>query len=245
MIELVRLISSSFKYTFMSAFICLCIGSSTNAGLKLDDGLVQAMIAGGTSTPLVLSGEIVIANTTVAGWQTSLRIMPDGFAMGTVAFSSVSEPSSNYVLGSVGDGVTFTLATDTTTNDQVRAFDFDGPSGGVAGVSHNVGANVNIGSVVFSASANAAGNFGLYAIDVPSYRTQWSDLTGGLPAQTVQFTNVPRDSSPVRLGTISVTAIPEPGAWLFALVAICGVILQRFRSTCTRCTIVCCKQRGE
>ncbi len=55
----------------------------------------------------------------------------DGGTTGTLQFQSLSASSMNYALGTVGDGVT---ANFNGAMNEVLAFDFDGPAGGVTGV---------------------------------------------------------------------------------------------------------------
>ena len=154
-----RLISSSVL------LLTLGLPCSAPADLVLDTGDDLSVTAGQVSGPLSISATVSGTNSTIAGWQTSLRILPDGGTTGTLQFQSLSASSMNYALGTVGDGVT---ANFNGAMDEVLAFDFDGPAGGVTGVTHNVGTTIGISSLTFSASASALGTFGIYAIEEPS-----------------------------------------------------------------------------
>ena len=197
--------------------------SSVHADLVLNTGGSKSFAAGQISDSYVVQATVASSSSTVAGWQTSLQIVPDLGSTGTVTFQSVVAASTDYVLGSLGNGIAVTF---NAAMDRVQALDYDAPAGGVTGITHSVASVVSLNSLTFAASPSAVGTFGLYAIDEPSWRTQWTDWSGTL-ATSQQFTNLAKGTTTapgsLRLATLTVSAIPEPGGVLLSVVTLAAI----------------------
>ena len=170
---------------------------------------------------LQVEGDAVVA-TQVLGWQASLKIEPQSGSTGSVFFAGASIPSQNYLLGVNGQGLN---GVPTSPEIRITLFDAD-TSNPLEGGSIGVGEILRLADIEIGATGDAAGDFDVSIIDegpmAPStmaYRTQWTDNA----LEDVQFGNVARNSIPIPLATITVTAIPEPCSLAYLLSLAIGV----------------------
>ena len=156
---------------------------------------------GDASTDAMLIQTVNQSNQTnpqdnMAGWQISLQIRPLADATGAVAFDTLSEPSG-YVFSSIANlGLSTSISDDTAF-----AFDLNFPFSG--GVEIPTSA-VNLLRATFSVSADASGDFGLFAVGGLG-NSEWGDA--GLSANT--FANA--GGGLTEIGRITV-AIPVTAA---------------------------------
>jgi hypothetical protein len=141
----------------------------------------------------------------MAGWQTTLVIMPTG-GTGNVGFVTPVQPSS-YIFSSVNSlGISSTISSTTNPNDTLLSFDLNFPFSGGA----QVPASANLLDLSFSVSAGASGLFGVFVSPQPG--SEWTDAT--TPQQMSQmFSNAPSGGGMVQIGELLVqggTVIPEP-----------------------------------
>ena len=142
-------------------------------------------------------------NDEMVGWMVSLQIVPETGATGRVNFQSAQVPTLNYVFG------TSTSFFDTTISGTT--------SGTLAGSDTLKGYGMNFSSILedpivipgvpglnllsftFASSQDASGSFGIYVLPALSL---WADGTSDH-----DFVST---AQPQLVGTINVTAIPEP-----------------------------------
>lgn len=165
------------------------------------------MDAGTVSGPLLVSvSSDNPSQDVMTAWQFQLEIVAESGASGSLTFqdptSGVAPNPSNYVFGTNGLDIN-------STNDgsslAMNGF-FDPNTGTGTSVPGSPGAN--LAELTFSASPDASGFFGLYAVRDPA-STQWNDDSFA----TRYFTNVPQGTGVVRIGEILVNAaVPEPSS---------------------------------
>ena len=182
--------------------------------------------AGADSGPLALStSSDNPPNDIVSAWNVGLEILPDAGTSGTLTFLSPmtgSPPAPpNYIFGANGLGIAVT-----NQGNQLTANDFFDPSIGVgAAVPAPPGANLLL--LTFSASADASGLFGIYAIQ-GSATTEWTNAN----MSTQFFANVPDGTGLVRIGDVLVSTVPEPSSFCILVAAMSVLSLAARRRTC-------------
>ena len=158
------------------------------------------------------------------GWQTTLWILPTG-GTGTVGFNSNVEPV-NYVFGT-RSGFHFQNLSFPTTSDGMFAMDahVDGMGQLLPPVTVPTSPGLNILELDFSASLDASGSFGVFAVGGAG-RSEWTDP--GFNAQL--FNNInPTPDSHTQIGEIFANPVPEPGTFALALLALLGLLVHGHR----------------
>ncbi len=160
----------------------------------------------------------------IQGWQTTLLILPTG-GTGSVDFNSSVQPS-DYVFGTRGAFYSEDLSFP-ANSDGMFAMDasLDGsftpvpvPVSGPPGL--------NLLELDFSASLDASGSFGVFAVGGLG-RSEWTDDD----INPLLFDNIdPSFDSHTQIGEIVVTPIPAPGAAALALIGLSFVGRLRRRS---------------
>lgn len=134
----------------------------------------------------------------LTGWQLRLMIEPSPGASGSVEFASAALPAAYVFDGTTGFGL---MANN--SGDKLTALDFNFPYSG--GVQVPDGAGTNLLSVTFSASSDAYGAFGVFAVGGVG-NSQWTDALEPVQA-TRPFVNIPANGSPIQIGAL-VVGIP-------------------------------------
>lgn len=191
-------------------------------GTSNPPGSPLIMSAGTTSGPMLVNiMSPTPAQDVMAAWNFQLKIMPDAGTAGTLSFATptTGTPSnpSNYIFGSNGLGIVVA-----NTGSQLSANDFFDPSVGPGASA----AAANLLQMQFSASQNASGLFGIYAVEGAAL-TQWTDSN----FTTQFFANVPAGTGVVRIGEVRVgsSVAPEPASW--ALLGLGVTVLIGLRRT--------------
>jgi hypothetical protein len=180
-----------------------------------------------TSAPsgsAVMTIPILNSNTSdprgLSGWSLAIRIVPEAGATGTLAFGSFSYPANEIISPSSNLTPAGSPALVTSANGvKVSASNSDLSVNGQNSVPAT-------GAALFSVnytSADAVGKFDIYAWNQTNgLGSYWVDQNGN----NTGFTNIPSASPSVNdllLGTITVTATPEPGTMLLAFLASGGI----------------------
>jgi hypothetical protein len=156
-------------------------------------------------------------STLMAGWQLDLLIVPIGPATGSLTFATpagnpFSAPNPpNYIFGNDNLGIE-----GTNTGSNLTANDFYGDLGGV--LVPTTGANLL--QVSFSATSDASGLYGIYALEGPA-NTNWSDADGN----TLFFQNVPNGDGMVEIGEVEVS--PAPTSLTLTVLAVGTLLMFR------------------
>jgi hypothetical protein len=143
-------------------------------------------------------------NDVMAAWGFALMIVPATGDTGVLTFQdpATGTPANppNYIFGTHGLGISVTNG-----GASLSANDFFDPAFG-SGVATTVG---NLLQVDFHATPNAAGLFGIYALEGAA-NTSWTDSN----FSTQLFANVPDGTGMVHLGDVLVVpaSIPEPSS---------------------------------
>jgi hypothetical protein len=144
----------------------------------------------------------------MAAWNVQLEILPLSGASGTMTFhdpasSSSSPPPPSYIFSGNGVGIDVSNGGSTLT-----ANDFFDPGAG-PGVAVPGSPGANLLQLQFSASSNASGLFGIFAVEGPG--STWLDPN----LNTFVFTNVPDGTGTVRIGEVLLAqgqSVPEPSS---------------------------------
>ena len=132
----------------------------------------------------------------LAGWQFLLQIVPDVNSQGSLAFHSpvtgtVTEHPSDYVFDN-----TSSFGVNVENNGELLfAYDFNFPFSGGVQVPFETGATLL--ELELSATSDASGGFGIYAIGASS---EWSSAS----IESREFENLPADRDPVLIGQFRV-----------------------------------------
>jgi hypothetical protein len=157
----------------------------------------------------------------LAGWTLAIRIVPEAGATGTLAFGTFSYPANEIISPSSNIVPAGSPSVTTSSNGiQVGASNSDLSTNGQNPVPAS-------GAALFSVnytSTDALGTFDIYAWNRTSGAgSYWTDQFG---LGNTGFTNIPSAAPSVNdllLGTVTVTATPEPGTMLLAFLASGGI----------------------
>lgn len=184
----------------LSAALALALAVANNAQAAFTLGssnptqaTALVMDADSISGPMLINVEN-INNDLMLSWQFRLQIAALNGATGTLTFNDPvtgTPPNPTGYIFSSGVGIAAT-----NTGSELTANDFDPLDGGKTG---------NLLSVNFSASSDASGYFGVYAVQ-GSTNTLWADAN----FDPQFFTNVPDGTSRVLIGVVSVNASNDP-----------------------------------
>ena len=165
------------------------------------------------------------AVTTLNAWNLGFQVLPIGIVTGSVTPISVFNPATNPVLAGpsgVDPATQFALVLTATTNGTKNAFSWGmAQTDGLDANTLGVNTTKNFASFVLQASVGASGTWGFFAVNQslaggPSY---WADTDGASTA----FGNLPAtNGSSLQIGTITVTAVPEPSSIVLAAFAVAG-----------------------
>lgn len=209
-------------------FVCL-LPTSVSAGMIT---LVSDAFLG--NPPLIdpgsTSGPITIGVTNdsdndapedfLSGWQVTLLILPNAGARGTVGFDDSLMLPTPYILdgrNTFGFGLSEIFETN-TPDDTLRSGDtiFENPFTG--GVEVPVMPDTaNLLQLTLSASADARGRFGIFAL---AQGTEWTDSNQPV-TNPRNFANESESGDPVQIGEVVVT--PEPSSLVMLLAGLCGL----------------------
>ena len=149
-----------------------------------------------------------------AGWTLGIQLLPSGTTTGTLTLGTLTQPVSNPMPTgtlSISQPSLLTLANSAIINTstsfyQIAVDTIDPILGTVLG-----NTSYNLGTLDISASANASGTWNLYAVQQGGSFAQ-SYWSGSLTDS--DFGNLPSGAgnSSILIGTVSVTAVPEPTA---------------------------------
>jgi hypothetical protein len=207
----------------------LVVGPLQAATLFLDTGAMLGLQPGGTGSLTISLSNDAGSVTNFNGWVVGIQYLPTPGATGSIALESLVQPATNpAVTNNVGTPV---------LDPDLELFDFDAAPLFVNGsdlfsvisITSAQPSNTqtllgstsyNLGTLTFSASANAQGTWNLYAInpnELDGERSWW--YTNGL--NTVSYGNLllpaeGQSANSLLIGTISVTAVPEPSSLLLA-----------------------------
>lgn len=177
----------------------LILGTSNPPGTPL------TMSAGTTSGPMLINLVSDDApHDVLAAWNFQLQMLPDAGATGTLVFEDPTTGAASnppgYLFGADGLGIVAN-----NSGNLLDANDFFSPVA-APGMPVPGAPGTNLLQVVFSASPDAAGLFGIYAVQGAAL-TQWTDSE----FNTRLFSNVPDGAGIVRIGEVQILqAVPEP-----------------------------------
>lgn len=197
-----------------TACITLCLGGVADGGDLRVVGQDVDWSPGGQASPhYVLAIENITKTTDkLGGWQLSLQAVPAPGATGTLQFASLTKPS-NYVLGEAATGITFPFFSPPSDTTGV-VFDDVFPAVTVAEVGQNL---LDIEVV----SNNAQGRFDIMMLPGATIGSCWFSED----AQVMEYYGAPFLDGPVRVGSITVSPVPEPASGvLIVTVVVAGVM---------------------
>lgn len=210
--------------TAIALVLGLGLGGAAHATpLALTTGLSVSM-ASGTTALLSLSATNLVGGsgniTTFNGFGLALQLIPQAGAVGTVQFSDFLVPATNGILPDPGtpqfelNGITNLSPVNGSAIATPVALLMD-ELAPVQETTVPQGVVKNLGILQFTASANAAGTWTLYAVNDAFGRSYWTDAVGGETAlDQLPATN----GTAIAVGTVSI--VPEPSAAALAAGAI-------------------------
>ena len=218
----------------VALFVLYVVSPVVQAGLVLSSVLSSSVRAGSaTQIQLQIHGDPTVM-TQVLGWQVSLQVEPQTGATGGVRFSGATIPSQDYLLGVNGHGLSGDPVSPVSRITLLDADTSNPLEGGTIGMAETL----RLADIEIQSSSDATGMFKIALIDegptspgALAHRTQWTNDA----IEDMQFDNVARNSAPILLGTVSVTAVPEPNAFTYVLVVISAIgaqdwLRRRFKS---------------
>jgi len=213
--------------------------TATATTLSLDTGKSLNLEPGGSGvfTFSMTNDEGTLEESFVA-WAMGLQVVPVGSVSGTMFFGSgpgaksvnaplgteftgaLAQPSTNPMpfgdvevtdpfVAQLASGASINGST-TYTLLNITALEFLGTVNSLA--------SYNLGSLTLSASPDAAGTWAVYAVQQGAsfYKTHWTNAD----LEDIDFGNFPRglsgSNTSLQIGTISVTAVPEPSGLMLA-----------------------------
>jgi len=219
----------------VAALLMAAAGPAGATTLTLDTGKAVTMAPGASGTfRFSATNDAGAITADFLGWAMGFQVRPSGVTSGSLTIGSLSQSPVNPM--PVGDlefnqPLLLTLANTGTINGSTQFWAMSAASldtlGTIAGST-----SVNLGDLGITASPSADGVWNVYAVQQadPFAKTYWNNA---VPAD-VQFGNLPQSAgnSSVLIGTITVTAVPEPSTMSlagFAVVAAGWVARRRSR----------------
>ncbi|MEM1165514.1 MAG: hypothetical protein AAGI30_04410 [Planctomycetota bacterium] len=186
---------------------------STDASIGSPPNILPGEISGSFTFNIVNAVDTDAPDDLLTGWQVTLDIVPLAGATGTVEIFDVSTPSAGYLLEGAGFGIGANR-----NGENLTIFDF-------ILFAPPVQVPAAPGAPLFDyrleASADALGDFGIYAV---ASLSEWADNSSPIVLAR-EFEGLPFDSGPVLIG--QVTVVPTPST--AAVVGLAGVMASRRR----------------
>lgn len=213
---MLTIIRSGFRFIFATAAI-LAAGSFASADIITIANLDPINLTAGTQSNYVTFSVYDASGPSVSmfGWSLGVSVVPLGGATGTVTIdvSSAAYPLNHIFSNpfqSPGPGVSPNApsAGDTT---------FLSSNGDFNGVTVNSGppGNQNLLNLKFNASAGASGNFEIRLVDAGGFQnTYWTDYDSAEDRPFYVNGSPVIGTGGASIGTISVSAVPEPSSLL-------------------------------
>lgn len=182
----------------------------TEAGVIVSTGVNPHLISAGTVSHAPLLLNVASNNSDVMlGWQIPLLILPDVGAVGSMSFHTALAPSAGYIFNSPGNFFNASISTVSSHADMLFASDLDFRNGALgAGAVIPEPSDVSLLEIAFSATADAEGTFGLFALNDSTVIAEWTDAN----QMARGFANV-AVTGMTRIGEVR-TVIPEPSSCL-------------------------------
>ena len=157
--------------------------------------------------------------TDFLSWTLGIQVLPSGSASGTLTLGTLSIPVVNPMPTSFVDGTQPTLATlanSGTINNSTQYYQISIQGPGTETILGNT--SYNMGTLGFTASGAAAGTWNVYAVQQAGVFAESYWFNDSIT--DTDFGNLPRGAgnSSILLGTVTVSAVPEPGSLAAAAV---------------------------
>jgi len=158
---------------YIALALCLFATTATaglDVGTDAPPGTPLNMDAGTVSGSMFLTTYDDGNPVNCQGWQVTLVIIPGGGATGSVAFNSPATGTPPDPVNYIFQATTSFGISATNTTSQLLVFDLEFPAG--AGVPVPLFPGVNLVEMDFSATIDATGTFGIYALPLPN--SEWT-----------------------------------------------------------------------
>jgi len=213
------------KIRLLAALAALVLGlhvvpaSATTLSLDTGKSLTLQPSTTGSMTFSFTNNAGAITDNFLA-WTLGIQVLPAGSVSGTLTLGTLTQPVTNPMPIGTYDSTQPTLLTlggSGTINGSTNYYQINLTTTEALGtVLGNT--SYNMGTLGFTASGAAAGTWNIYAVqqNAPFYESYWTD--GSLT--DTDFGNLPRGAgnSSILLGTVTVSAVPEPGSLAAAAV---------------------------
>lgn len=203
------------------AAVALLITRSEATTLTLDTGKSLGLAPGGSGTfTFTTTNDAGAITENFLAWTIGIQVLPAGSPVGTLTIGALSQPGTNPLPAGEVDLTQPTLATlagGATINGTSQYYLTNASATGFLNTVDSNGF-YNLGALSLSASGDAQGTWNVYAVQQGGsfYKTYWTDAA----LDDVDFGNLPRGSSgsntSLLIGTVTVSAVPEPVAFALA-----------------------------
>jgi hypothetical protein len=210
--------------TSAAVAVALCllalVATASATTLTLDTGKSLTLLQGGSGLfTFSASNDAGDITNNFFGWNIGFQVLPSGVTSGSLNVEELFQPSVNPAVAGdlefIQPDQVLLLANSASINGSTNFRSMSINSLDTLATLQG-STSYNLGNVSFSATLDAAGTWNVYAVQQadPFAKTFW---TNGSLAD-VQFGNLPQSAgdSSVLIGTISVTAVPEPSSLLLA-----------------------------
>jgi hypothetical protein len=210
--------------------------SAPAATLNLDTGKSLTLVQGASDT-FTFSFTNTGGGLTedFLGWILGIQVLPAGGNAGSLMLGTLSQAAINPMpAGSIDitQPTLSTLAGGASINGTAQFYQIgttltEPPGGTILSLE-----SYNMGDLGITASGDALGTWNVYAVQQggANYQSYWTDVTS---ITDIDFANLPRiDGNSSRLiGTVTITAVPEPGTLgLLAAAALSAIVIHRRRA---------------
>lgn len=213
-------------FVVMVLVVALFAPDARSATLTLDTGKAVSLQQGATgSFVFSFTNTGTLLGDAFLAWTLGIQLLPAGANTGTLTLGDLTQPVVDPMPVSSIDILTPTdsiLVGGASINGTTSYYAMGIAATEVAGTV-DAAASYNMGDLALTASGDALGVWNMYAVQQSSgERSYWLDVNDF--DTPIDFSNLPRSggNSSILIGTVTVSAVPEPGSFTLGVLAVVG-----------------------